>query len=640
MVRETKKKIHTILNINDKNKLKLEPIKISIIYFVIGFVWILFSDEIVNELVINKHLLAVVSTYKGWLYIVVTSIILYGLTSKILKKVESVEERYKTLVNNSQNMIYSCDSNGVFTAINYKFSQITGITSSEILGKNIDEIISRGAFDKQWGNSVMKVISCGKTLYLENVRYKDEIYFVTLSPIFDIKNKVIGVTGTNNNVTEYKKNEQIIRKMAYYDALTSLPNRVLFYEKVKNGIDFSSENGTKLIILFLDMDKFKRVNDTLGHALGDELLKETAKRLQSCMRVNDIVARISGDEFAILFQDIKNVKDALPLINKILKVFCEYFYIGTSSIRITASIGVSVFPKDGRLTEDLIKCADTAMYKSKELGRNMYKFFDSTMKKELLRKFNIEVMLRKAIVQREFVLYYQPQFNAKTKKLRGFEALIRWHNPKLGILNPLEFLPIAMESGLISIIGEWVINEACSFCKKISDSYKSNLKIGINISPLELKQDNFSEMVIKAINKASVNPSYIELEVTEKTFIDNFDFALKVLNDLTLCGVKFALDNFGTGYSSLNYLKKLPIDVLKIDRSFIHEIDTLNPMNDFVESIISLVHKLDIEVLAEGVENKFQYEYLENANIDSMQGYYLEKPLTQEQAEKIIMQLE
>lgn len=401
MFRVTREKINLILNVNNLNKLKYESIKICLTYMVIGLIWILFSDKIANKFVNDKDLLVLVSTYKGWFYVIVTSFILYFLIGRILKKVESAEEklklqldeiingkellklneeRYKTLVNNSQNIIYSCDENGVFTAVNHKFSQVTGIPTNKIIGKEIAEIVNNGVFNRCWGDSIMQVINSGETLYLENIHYKDEIYYVTLSPIFDIKNRVIGVTGTNQNVTESKKNEQIIRQMAYYDSLTTLPNRVLFYDKVKNGIALSKEKGTKLIILFLDMDNFKRVNDTFGHALGDELLKETAKRLQSCMRVNDIAARISGDEFAILLQDVEDVNGTLPLIDKILKSFYKHFYIGSSTINVTVSIGVSVFPTDAELIEDLIRCADTAMYRAKELGRNRYQFFNDTMK--------------------------------------------------------------------------------------------------------------------------------------------------------------------------------------------------------------------------------------------------------------------
>ena len=507
----------------------------------------------------------------------------------------------------------------------------------KIIGKKMNEIIcDSGNID--WERDLKKVVNFGETLILENKFGEDTIFNVTLSPIFDMRNKVVGVTGTNRNVTEAKKSEQIIRRMAYYDNLTNLPNRVFFFDELENEIAVAKNNCTKLVILFLDMDNFKRVNDSLGHGFGDELLKEASKRLHSCMRENDIVARISGDEFSVLLKNVGNINEALPILDIISSAFYEAFHIGNSSINMTSSIGVSVFPDDGELPEELIRSADIAMYKAKELGKNRYEFFNIHMKNELLRKLNMEVMLRKAITEEEFILYYQPQFDAKTEKLRGLEALIRWNNPELGFLNPLEFISIAEETGLIGAIGDWVINTACSFGKKINDKYGSNIIIAVNISPIQLKLSDFYTGVIEAINKTGINPSNLELEVTENIFIDNFEFALDLLNSFKEYGVRISLDDFGTGYSSLSYLKKLPIDLLKIDKSFIDEINILNPKNDFIESIISLIHKLDIKALAEGVENKFQKEYLEKVDIDSIQGFYFSKPLPEDEVEKSLIQ--
>ena len=306
---------------------------------------------------------------------------------------------------------------------------------------------------------------------------------------------------------------------------------------------------------------------------------------------------------------------------------------------MTSSIGASVFPIDGVQAEELIRSADIAMYKAKEIGKNRYKFFNISMKKELLRKLNIEVMLRRGISEEEFILYYQPQFDAKTKNLRGFEALIRWNSKELGFLGPLEFIPIAEETGLISVIGEWVLESACCFANKINRTYGSNVIMAVNISPVQLKQTDFYEIVTNVIDRTGINPANVELEVTENIFIDNFDFALKILNDLKAYGVKIALDDFGTGYSSLSYLKKLPIDLLKIDKSFIDEINVSNNKNEFIDAIITLVHKLNIDTIAEGVENKFQYDYLVNADADNIQGYYLGRPLPETEIEKLMTKL-
>ncbi|HEY5561093.1 MAG TPA: EAL domain-containing protein [Clostridiaceae bacterium] len=549
---------------------------------------------------------------------------------------ELSEERYKTLVNNSQDIIYSCDNNGVFVTVNDRFSQITNIPTNKIIGKKMSDIVSKSAFNELWESNISKIVNSGETLYLEN-RYSEDIVFnVTLSPIFNNKNKVVGVTGTNHNISEFKKSEEIIKHMAFYDDLTGLPNRIFFFRELKDEIEISKLEGNKMVILFLDMDNFKRINDSLGHAFGDELLKEASKRLKDCMRECDTIARISGDEFSVLIKDIESTNESLPIINKILKVFGDPFNIGNSSINMTSSIGASVFPTDGEQAEDLIRSSDIAMYKAKELGGNCYKFFNISMKNELLKKLNIEVMLRRGIIEEEFILNYQPQFEANTKILRGFEALIRWNSKELGFLSPLEFIPIAEETGLISTIGEWVLNCACNFAYKINKDYGKNVIIAVNISPIQLKQIDFYDIVTNAIEKSGINPANLELEVTENIFINNFDFALKILNDLKAYGVRIALDDFGTGYSSLSYLKKLPIDILKIDKSFIDEINESNSKNDFIDAIITLVHKLKIETIAEGVENEFQYNYLVNAEADLVQGFYLGRPLPEAEIEKLL----
>jgi len=808
--------------IKNKNIFKYEPAKISIIYLLIGFLWILFSDEIVTTLVSNKDLLVLISTYKGLFYVFTTSIILFILIKNLFKKVdlaenklsenykeletinkelienkrrlnkaqvigkvgnwefdltnrvvwgseealkiyginkeegimslqyiqsivlpedrpkmdkalnllitknikydmefriirvdnkeeryihaiaeieydtegkyiralgviqditqnkiteqnlknnneelsalyeeltaseeelrqqldeileskellELSEERYKTIVNNSQDIIYSCDTEGVFIAVNNKFCDLLNVPESGIIGSTMNDFFCNETYE-EWKNTLEAVISLGKTIIKENKYNEDTIFTVILSPIFDIRNNVIGVTGTNHNITEARKSEKIISRMAYYDDLTNLPNRVFFFNKLETQIDMAIKTSTKLVILFIDLDNFKRVNDSLGHEFGNELLKEASRRLKLCMRECDTISRLSGDEFSVLIQDVTNENEILPIIDSILNVFNEAFQIENNSINMTSSIGASVFPDDGNLPEELIRSADIAMYKAKELGKNRYQFFDIHMKNELIRKLNIEVMLRKAIIEEEFILYYQPQFDAKTKRFRGLEALIRWNNPELGFMNPLEFISIAEETGLISSIGDWVLNTACSFCKSINDRYKINAIMAVNISPIQLKLADFYSSVIEAVTKSGINPSNLELEVTENIFIDNLEFALKILNALKNYKVRISLDDFGTGYSSLSYLKKLPIDLLKIDKSFIDEINLTNPKNDFIESIISLIHKLDIEALAEGVEDKFQFEYLVSAGIDNIQGFYLGKPLPASEVENALAQ--
>ncbi|MDD7795453.1 EAL domain-containing protein [Clostridium sp. 'White wine YQ'] len=556
------------------------------------------------------------------------------------KLLELSEERYKTLVNSSQDMIYSCDVNGVFTTVNQRFCEMMKLKLKDIIGKTMGEIVNKQENSKKWDRVIQKVISSGETIITEN-KYvaqngRTRYFNVTLCPIFDGKDNVIGVTGTNHDITTLKEHELTITHMAYHDNLTSLPNRNLFLDKLKEAIANSNVNNTKVAVLFLDVDNFKKVNDTLGHSVGDELLLLTTQRLSECVNEKNLIARLGGDEFSILFENINKVTDIIDVVEDINKLFTDDFNINENFINLSASIGISVYPDDGQTAEDLMKNSETAMYRAKELGKNTYQIFNVNMKEELIKKISIEGMIRTGLKKKEFLLYYQPQYQAKTRKLRGFEALIRWNNPVVGFLSPLEFIPIAEETGLIVQLGEWVLNTAAEMYKNIKDKYGIEVIMSVNISPIQLRQKNFVNLVLGVIDRLKIKPENLELEITESVFIDNFDNSIETLKRLRNYGIRIALDDFGTGYSSLSYLKKLPISILKIDKSFVDEIDENNKEAILTDSIISLVHKLNIETIAEGVEDEYQLEYLEKAECDNFQGYYLGKPMPAEMIEKVI----
>jgi len=540
------------------------------------------------------------------------------------------EERYKTLVNNSRDVIYSCDCNGFFTTINERFCEVVGLPKETIIGKTMIDVQKDSGYIKEWNNAFSSAVNNGKVSSF-TYSYEREVgrgigyYSVTISPLLDLKGKIIGVIGTNHDITKIKENEKAISHMAYYDFLTDLPNRVLFLGRLKNAIQLSKKKATQVIVLVLDLDNFKVVNDTLGHTMGDALLVETSARLQKSVDKKDTVARLGGDEFSLLIEDVKQEDDIFYLMKKIDLVFEEPFKINNRIINLTASIGVSIYPDDGDTNEELINNATTAMYLTKKSEKNGYQFFDFEMKHKLLQKANIERLLRKAIKNNEFIVHYQPQYTV-TGGLRGFEALIRWDSPEMGFLSPMEFIPIAEETGLIIKIGEWVLNTASLTCKKFEDKYGCELIMAVNISPIQLKQKEFEEIVMKAIISSGIKPTSLELEITESSFIDNYDSVVNKLGNFKELGVGIALDDFGTGYSSLSYLKRLPITLLKIDKSFVQEINFLNPHNDLTESIIALVSKLNIKTIAEGVETIEQLNYLINAKCDYTQGFYLGKP--------------
>ena len=539
------------------------------------------------------------------------------------------EERYKTLVNNSRDIIYSCDCKGVITTINERFCEVIGLPKETIIGKTMVDIQKDSGYIKEWNNAFSRTINNGRvssfTYSYEMTVGKVGYYNVTISPLFDLKKKIIGVIVINHDITTIKENEKTIRHMSYYDFITDLPNRVLFLERLRDAIQLSKKKASQVIVLILDLDNFKVVNDTLGHAMGDALLVETSRRLLKCIDKKDTAARLGGDEFSLLIEDVEQEGDIFYLMKRIKLAFEEPFKINNGTINLTASIGVSIYPDDGDTNEELINNATTAMYKAKKSDKDGYQFFDFKMKHELLQKANIERLLRKAIKNNEFVLYYQPQYTV-TGGLRGFEALIRWNSPEMGFLSPMEFIPIAEETGLIIKIGEWVLNTASLTCKKFEDKYGRDLIMAVNISPIQLKQKEFGEIVTRAIKSSGLKPTSLELEITESSFIDNYDSVVNKLENFKELGVGIALDDFGTGYSSLSYLKRLPINLLKIDKSFVQEIDFSDPHNDLTESIIALVNKLNIKTMAEGVETLEQLNYLISAKCDYTQGYYLGKP--------------
>ncbi|MDQ7097026.1 bifunctional diguanylate cyclase/phosphodiesterase [Desulfosporosinus sp. PR] len=551
------------------------------------------------------------------------------------------EERYKTLVNNSQDVIFSCDLQGAFTTINKKFCEVTGLPREMILGKTIKDIQSDPGYIQKWTEAFTRVIADGGVnsftyRYERNLGSKITGYYdVTLSPLFDSRKRIVGVIGTNRDITRTIENENKIKHMTYYDCITDLPGRVLFLERLDNAIRTSGKNSNQAIIIILNIDNFKTINNTLGYAVGDILLVETATRLQKCLRGKNTVSHLNGDEFGLLLENVEQEDDIVNLLKRIGKIFDEPFEIKGESISLTASIGVSIYPDDGETYEELLKNAATAMQVAKKSGKNRLEFFNFKMKHEFLKTLTIERLLRKALHQREFVLYYQPQYTI-SGKLRGFEALIRWNSPEMGLLTPAEFIPIAEETGLIIQIGKWVLNTAILACKVINDKYCSDLIMSLNISPLQFREKEFSEYVIKAVKASGLNPKNLELEITESSFINNYDSVAKELKSLRDCGVRIALDDFGTGYSSLSYLKKLPIDLLKIDKSFIQEIDFSNPCNDLTESIIALVNKLNIETIAEGVETLEQLNFLVNAKCNYVQGYYFGKPSAEELIDDIV----
>ena len=426
-----------------------------------------------------------------------------------------------------------------------------------------------------------------------------------------------------------------LHHIAHHDALTGLPNRILFVERLKQVLSRAQWHKRLVAVLFIDLDRFKLVNDTLGHEAGDQLLRMASERLQACLRDGDTLARFGGDEFAAFLDDIASPEDVPPIINDFLAALAEFFTIDGHEFSISGSIGISLFPNDGEDTKTLMKNADTAMYRAKQMGGNAFQFYRTDMNELALKRVEKETALRRALERSEFVLYYQPQFELSSGAVVGFEGLIRWQRPGIGLVQPLEFIPLLEETGLILPVSEWVLHTACVQHQAWVKAMPISLRIAVNISGRQFDGE-FVEMVKRIYQASCMDPLGLELEITESVLMKDSAQATEVLSQMDALGVRFAVDNFGTGYSSLSYLKRFPIDVLKIDPSFIHDVTTNEDDAAIVCAIITMARSLGIRSLADGVETREQLEFLRAQGCDLAQGNFFSIPLPAEEVTQLL----
>jgi len=435
---------------------------------------------------------------------------------------------------------------------------------------------------------------------------------------------------------ERKRTEDDIYRMAYYDPLTGLPNRMLFQDRLKQALQEAERDSNIVAVMFLDVDNFKRINDTFGHGVGDNLLKEIASRLSDFVRKNDSVARqqtnnlfarLGGDEFTVLLSEIKVVEDASRVVQRINDAMSQPFLLGAQEVFVTVSTGIAIYPDDGKDSDSLIKNADSAMYYAKEHGRNNYQYYMQSMNARALERLMLENDLRRALEKDELVLYYQPQVDIVNGQVVGVEALIRWEHTEKGLVPPLDFIPIAEENGLINPIGEWVLKTACKQSRKWQEAGIHAIPMSVNIASQQFQQRNFIEIISNAINDSGISPKDLMLEITESTLMENTDAVSAKLHEVTSMGVQLSIDDFGTGYSSLSYLKRFPIHAIQIDYSFVKALNTNPDDAAIVEAIISMARSLRLDVIAEGVETEEQLEFLREQGCGVVQGYLFSHPL-------------
>ncbi len=424
-----------------------------------------------------------------------------------------------------------------------------------------------------------------------------------------------------------KQAEERIRHLAHYDELTGLANRSMFSQRLSHALAQARRNGIQLAVLFIDLDRFKKINDTLGHEAGDSVLKEVAERLQGCLRESDTVGRLGGDEFVALLEGIPQSMHCAEVAQKILAAVARPFAFDTQEFHLTASIGISTYPADSEDVQSLLKNADVAMYRAKELGKNNFQFYSAQMNIHTLERLALESSLRGALERNEFVLHYQPKIDIRSGRIIGMEALVRWQHPTKGLIPPMQFIPLAEETGLIVPIGEWVLRTACARNKSWQEQGLPPLRIAVNLSARQFAHENLLQDVARVLNETGLDAAFLELEITESMVMHDPEHAIELLNKLKAMGISISIDDFGTGYSSLSYLKRFPIDSVKIDRSFIKDLPLDGDDAAITQAIIAMAHGLKLKVIAEGAETGEQLSFLRAHKCDEMQGYYFSKPL-------------
>lgn len=530
----------------------------------------------------------------------------------------------------SLNAIMITDAKGVIEQVNPAFTRITGFSANEAIGKN-PKLLKSEQHDASFYKDLWRELTSEGHWEGEiwDRRKDGEIFPVwqSISSIRDRSGNISNYIGTFSDISEQKLSADRIYRLAHYDILTDLPNRVLYNELCQHALDRARRDEELMAVLFLDLDRFKHINDSLGHPAGDQVLKEVAGLLRNSVRDEDTVARLGGDEFVITIEQVKEVTDVERVAAKLLDAFKSPLKIEDHELVIGASIGISVFPRDGKDVATLIKQADTAMYRAKARGRNNFQFFSAKFSEHALERMTIEQELRQALERDEFILHYQPQYDLNTGALIGAEALVRWQHPKKGMIPPDTFIPIAEESGLILGLGQWVLMTACRQAVLWQASGSGLPLVSVNLSGLQLQRGDLIAMVQEVLETTGLLPACLELEILETYIMRQVEEDMNTLEALRGIGVRLAIDDFGTGQSSLGYLKRLPVGKLKIDRSFIMDIpDDKNDMA-ITQAILALAKSMQLTVVAEGVENKAQADFLRAHGCDQVQGYFYSPPL-------------
>ena len=556
------------------------------------------------------------------------------------KKIEDNLRKLSRAVEQSANAVVITDRDGRIEYVNPWFTKITGYAADEVIGRTTRMLMSGDTHPETYKRMWDTILS-GKewTGELHNVKKNGETYccLEVISPLKDENGNITHFVAITEDISERKQTEQTIRHLAFHDPLTGLPNRRLFNDRLHQAAAMRHRRDNTFALMLLDLDRFKTVNDTLGHDVGDALLKAVAARLLNSIRQGDTLARMGGDEFAVIALEITQPEDLARLAGKLLDVLKEPFHLFGHELYVSTSIGVTLYPTDAVDAEALVKNADIALYRAKELGRNNFQFFTGDTNASMMQRLRLESAMRWAIERNEFMLHYQPQVDVVTGKIHGTEALIRWRHPEFGMVSPAHFIPLAEETGMIVQIGDWILRTACAQAKAWQKAGVPT-RVAVNLSARQFHQGDLAETIAEILRRLDLPPELLEVELTEGILMEDTAQTGAILDKLHRMGVQISIDDFGTGYSSLSYLKRLPIQILKIDQSFVRDIHTDADDRAIVTAVIALAHSMKLKVVAEGVETQEQLAFLREYRCDIMQGYLFSRPVSGEEVLSLLSQ--
>jgi diguanylate cyclase (GGDEF)-like protein/PAS domain S-box-containing protein len=526
------------------------------------------------------------------------------------------------------------DTDGVIEYVNPAFTAMTGFSVREAVG-HYPNIVKSGRHEAQFYRQLWESLQQGQSFcdVFINRKKSGELYYEekTITPLKDVQGQITHYISTGKDITERMQTQERLHYLSYHDVLTELPNRLLFLEWLNHALAIDGDAGIKLAVICIDVDRFKIINDTLGHDSGDRVLLALAGLLKDCVSKGDTVARLGGDEFAVLVEHFASPSDVMTKINKILERLSHPLHIDAHDLYITVSMGIALAPDDGEDATTLLKNADAALNRAKEQGRHTYQFYSADLSHKASKRLNLETNLYRAIERQEFHLCYQPQVDLETGRVMGLEALLRWHHPEIGLINPLEFIPLLEDTGLIIPVGEWVLRAACSEAARWQNLTEIPLRLSVNLSGRQFNDPALHKTVSNILAETQLSPSQLELEITESVLMQNDQASMSNLDALQRLRIRIAIDDFGTGYSSLSYLKRFPVDTLKIDRSFIRDV-IKNPDDEtIIKAIIAMARSLQVDIIAEGVETQGQLDFLRSSGCQSAQGFLLSKPFMADQ---------